>query len=164
MILDVVKLAIGAGTHIMTNRQKRKMLESDAAMLHAQKMANGEVEYQQTVRQSNDKGWKDEFVLILISLPILLLIWSVFSDDPTIQEKMIWIISAMLVYHDVPQPVLTDYTIRSFDTKYECIEYTWDNKVKMVDTLLEMHRYKENKELKTFAFFCENRYVQLDDV
>ena len=69
MILDVVKLAIGAGTHIMTNRQQRKMLESDAAMLHAQKMANGEIEYQQQVRQSNDKGWKDEFVLILISLP-----------------------------------------------------------------------------------------------
>ena len=77
---------------------------------------------------------------------------------------MIWIISAMLVYHDVAQPVLTDYTIRSFDTKYECIEYTWDNKVEMVDTLLEMHRYKEDKELKTFAFFCENRYVQLDEV
>jgi uncharacterized ion transporter superfamily protein YfcC len=88
MILDVIKLAVGAGTHIMTNRQKRKMLESEAAMLHAQKMANGEVEYQQTVRQSHDKGWKDEFVLILISLPILLLIWSVFSDDPTIQEKI----------------------------------------------------------------------------
>ena len=34
MILDVVKLAIGAGTHIMKNRQQRKMLESDAAMLH----------------------------------------------------------------------------------------------------------------------------------
>ena len=51
MILDVVKLAIGAGTHIMTNRQKRKMLESDAAMLHAQKMANGEIEYQEAVRE-----------------------------------------------------------------------------------------------------------------
>ena len=46
MILDVVKLAIGAGTHIMKNRQQRKMLESDAAMLHAQKMASGEIEYQ----------------------------------------------------------------------------------------------------------------------
>ena len=88
MILDIVKLAVGAGTHIMSNRQKRKMLESDAAMLHAQKMANGEVEYQATVRESNDKGWKDEFVLILISLPILLLIWSVFSDDPNIQDKL----------------------------------------------------------------------------
>ena len=86
MILDIVKLAVGAGTHIMSNRQKRKMLESDAAMLHAQKMANGEVEYQQQVRVSNDKGWKDEFVLILVSAPVILLIWSVFSDDPDIQK------------------------------------------------------------------------------
>ena len=88
MILDVLKLAVGAGTHIMKNRQKRKMLESDAAMVHAQKMANGEIEYQQVVRKSQDNGWKDEFVLILISLPILLLIWSVFSDDPMIKEKI----------------------------------------------------------------------------
>ena len=88
MILDIVKLAVGAGTHIMSNRQKRKMLESDAAMLHAQKMANGEVEYQAAVRQSNDKGWKDEFVLILVSAPVILLIWSVFSDDPDIQKKL----------------------------------------------------------------------------
>ena len=88
MILDVVKLAIGAGTHIMKNRQQRKMLESDAAMLHAQKMANGEIEYQAAVRQSNDKGWKDEFVLILVSAPVILLIWSVFSDDPHIQQKL----------------------------------------------------------------------------
>ena len=88
MILDVIKLAVGAGTHIMTNRQKRKMLESDAAMLHAQKMANGEVEYQATVRESNDKGWKDEFVLLLVSAPVILLIWSVFSEDPEIQQKL----------------------------------------------------------------------------
>ena len=88
MILDIVKLAVGAGTHIMSNRQKRKMLESDAAMLHAQKMANGEVEYQAAVRQSNDKGWKDEFVLILVSAPVILLIWSVFSADPDIQKKL----------------------------------------------------------------------------
>ena len=88
MILDIVKLAVGAGTHIMSNRQKRKMLETDAAMLHAQKMANGEVEYPAAVRQSNDKGWKDEFVLILVSAPVILLIWSVFSDDPDIQDKL----------------------------------------------------------------------------
>ena len=88
MILDVVKLAIGAGTHIMKNRQQRKMLESDAAMLHAQKMANGEIEYQAAVRQSNDKGWIDEFVLILVSAPVILLIWRVCSEDPDIQQKL----------------------------------------------------------------------------
>ena len=64
------------------------MLESDAAMLHAQKMANGEIEYQAAVRQSNDKGWKDEFVLLLVSAPVILLIWSVFSEDPDIQAKL----------------------------------------------------------------------------
>jgi uncharacterized ion transporter superfamily protein YfcC len=64
------------------------MLESDAALVHAEKMAKGEIEYQQVVKQSQDNGWKDEFVLILISLPILVLIWSIFSDDPSIKEKI----------------------------------------------------------------------------
>ena len=31
---------------------------------------------------------KDEFCLILISIPLLLLAWSVFSDDPDIQAKI----------------------------------------------------------------------------
>tara|TARA_R110001592_G_scaffold82321_1_gene243828 strand:- start:102 stop:470 length:369 start_codon:yes stop_codon:yes gene_type:complete len=76
------------GASIFANRQKAKILMSDAELLHAQKMANGEVEYQAAVRQSNDKGWKDEFVLILVSAPVILLIWSVFSDDPEIQAKL----------------------------------------------------------------------------
>lgn len=88
MMLDIIKLAVGAGSHIIGNRQKRKMLESDAALKHAEKMANGEIEYQQVVKQSQDNGWKDEFVLILISLPILVLIWSIFSDDPSIKQKI----------------------------------------------------------------------------
>ena len=87
MILDIVKLAVGAGTHIMSNRQKRKMLESDAALVHAEKMAKGEIEYQQVVKQSQDNGWKDEFVLILISLPILVLIWSTLVMTQVLKKK-----------------------------------------------------------------------------
>ena len=86
--LEILCNKIRTALNEMEQQVSSKTNSVDAAMLHAQKMANGEVEYQQTVRQSNDKGWKDEFVLILISLPILLLIWSVFSDDPTIQEKI----------------------------------------------------------------------------
>ena len=87
-LLSLLPTVLKTGASVFANRQKANILRSDAELLHAQRMANGEVEYQATVRQSNDKGWKDEFVLILISLPILLLIWSVFSDDPTIQEKI----------------------------------------------------------------------------
>ena len=87
-LLSILPTVLKTGASIFASRQKAKILMSDAELLHAQKMANGEVEYQAQVRQSNDKGWKDEFVLILVSMPILLLIWSVFSDDPSIQEKI----------------------------------------------------------------------------
>ena len=88
MWLSLLPTVLKTGASIFANRQKAKVLMSDAELLHAQKMANGEVEYQAAVRQSNDKGWKDEFVLILVSAPVLLLIWSVFSNDPNITEKV----------------------------------------------------------------------------
>ena len=61
---------------------------ADAESRHAEKLANGELEYKKEIIASNDKGWKDEFVLILVSLPILLLVWSVFSNDPNIKTKL----------------------------------------------------------------------------
>ena len=87
-LLSMLPTVLKTGASIFANRQKAKILMSDAELLHAQKMANGEVEYQAAVRLSNDKGWKDEFVLILVSAPVILLIWSVFSDDPEIQAKL----------------------------------------------------------------------------
>ena len=88
MWLQLLPTVLKTGASIFANKQKAKILMSDAELLHAQKMANGEVEYQAAVRQSNDKGWKDEFVLILVSAPVILLIWSVFSDDPNIQQNL----------------------------------------------------------------------------
>ena len=88
MWLSLLPTLLKTGSAIFANKQKAKILMSDAALLHASKMASGEVEYAAAVRQSNDKGWKDEFVLILVSAPVVLLIWSVFSDDPLIQEKL----------------------------------------------------------------------------
>jgi len=87
-LLSLLPTVLKTGASIFANKQKAKILMSDAELLHAQRMANGEVEYQAAVRQSNDKGWKDEFVLILVSAPVILLIWSVFSDDPDIQAKL----------------------------------------------------------------------------
>ena len=79
---------IKTGMSIASNRRKTKELESVAEMHHAQRMANGEVEYQKAVMQNNQQGWKDEFVLILVSAPVMLLIWSIFSEDPEIMKKV----------------------------------------------------------------------------
>ena len=88
MWLTLLPTVLKTGAAIFANKQKAKILMSDAALLHASKQASGEIEYQAQVRQSNDKGWKDEFVLILVSAPVLLLIWSIFSSDPDIQIKL----------------------------------------------------------------------------
>ena len=87
MWFSAIKLAISAGSHIYKKRQETRMLMADAQRTHAQRMARGEIEYKQAIIQSH-QGWKDEFFLILVSAPIMLLIWSVFSNDPAILEKI----------------------------------------------------------------------------
>ena len=79
---------IKTGMSIANNRRETKRLESVAEMRHAEKMANGEIEYQKAVIANNQQGWKDEFVLILVSAPVMLLIWSIFSEDPEIMKKV----------------------------------------------------------------------------
>tara|TARA_A100001515_G_C4447669_1_gene169107 strand:+ start:150 stop:539 length:390 start_codon:yes stop_codon:yes gene_type:complete len=79
---------IKTGMSIANNRRETKRLESVAEMRHAEKMANGEIEYKKAVIANNQQGWKDEFVLILVSAPVMLLIWSIFSDDPEIMQKV----------------------------------------------------------------------------
>ena len=88
MWLSILPSIVKTGATVFANRQKQKVLLSEAELLHSEKMARGEIELQKIVRQDNNNGYKDEFVLILISLPVLLLIWSVFSDDPDIQAKI----------------------------------------------------------------------------
>ena len=79
---------IKTGMSIASNRRRTKELESVAEMKHAERMATGEIEYQKAVIQNNQQGWKDEFVLLLVSAPVVILIWSIFSDDPAIMEKV----------------------------------------------------------------------------
>ena len=88
MWLSALSLASKAATHIYKNKQETKMLMADAQMNHAEKMARGEEAYQGKLLESRNSDWKDEFILLLLSLPILMLGFSVWSDDPTHMEKM----------------------------------------------------------------------------
>ena len=88
ILTKLLPTGIKLGMEIMDNKRQTKRLESVAEMRHAERMANGEVEYQKAVMTNNQQGWKDEFVLILVSSPVCLLIWSIFSDDPAIIDKV----------------------------------------------------------------------------
>ena len=88
MWLQGLQLAFKAGSHIFKQRQQEKMLLADARRLHAEKMAKGEIEMEKIIKNDQQNSWKDEFVLLLVSAPVLLLIWSVFSEDPNIKNKI----------------------------------------------------------------------------
>lgn len=88
MWLSAIKLALNAGTHVYKQRQQTKRLMADAEVKHAERLASGELEYTKVIKSDQQNSWKDEFVLVLVSAPILLLVWSVFSDDPDIKIKI----------------------------------------------------------------------------
>jgi uncharacterized ion transporter superfamily protein YfcC len=88
MWFSAIKLAVSAGTHIFKKRQETKMAMSDARLMHAQKMASGEESYQGKLLEARQNDYKDEFVLVILSAPIIILAWGVFSDDPETLEKI----------------------------------------------------------------------------
>ena len=84
----LAKIALQAGSKIYDNRQKTKMAMSDAQLMHAEKMARGEEAYQGKLLEARQNDYKDEFVLVIISAPIVVLMWAWMSDDPTAMEKV----------------------------------------------------------------------------
>ena len=88
MWFSAIKLALNAGTHIYKKRQETKMAMADAQHMHAVKMARGEETYQGKLLESRQSDWKDEAVLIILSLPVVILAWAVVSDDPTAMDKV----------------------------------------------------------------------------
>ena len=88
MWLSAIKLALNAGTHIYKKKQETKMAMADAQHMHAAKMARGEEAYQGKLLESRQSDWKDEAVLIILSMPIVVLAWAVISDDPTAMDKV----------------------------------------------------------------------------
>jgi len=88
MWLSAIKLALNAGTHIYKKKQETKMAMADAQHMAATKMARGETEYQGKLLEARQSDWKDEFVLVVLTLPILVIAYGVFSEDPGASAKI----------------------------------------------------------------------------
>ena len=85
---NLLGMALKTGAHLYSNKQKTKQAMSDAALRNAEMQARGELEYNGKLLEARQSDWKDEFILLLLSAPIVLLAWAVFSDDPTAMDKM----------------------------------------------------------------------------
>jgi len=84
----LAKIALQAGAKIYSNKQRTKMAMSDAQLMHAQKMASGEESYQGKLLEARQNDYKDEVVLAILTLPIIVLAWGVWTDDPAAMDKI----------------------------------------------------------------------------
>ena len=88
MWLSAIKLAVSAGSKIYANKQRAKVAMSDAQLLHAERQARGEEEYQGKLLEARQNDYKDEVVILILTLPILVRAYGVWSDDPAAMEKI----------------------------------------------------------------------------
>jgi uncharacterized ion transporter superfamily protein YfcC len=85
---NLIPTLLKTGVDVFNNRQESKRLESLAERNHMERVAKGEIEYSKAIMDNQNQGWKDELVLIIVVLPIVVLAWSVFSGDPHAKEKL----------------------------------------------------------------------------
>ena len=85
---SLAKLALNAGSHIYKKRQETKMAMADAQHMHAVKMSRGEEAYQGKLLEARQNDYKDEIVLAILTVPILVLAYGVWSNDPTAMDKI----------------------------------------------------------------------------
>ena len=88
MWFGLAKMALQAGGKIYANRQRTKIAMSDAQLMHAQRMASGEESYQGKLLEARQNDYKDEIVLAILTLPIIVLAYGVWSNDPAAMEKI----------------------------------------------------------------------------
>jgi len=88
MWFGLAKIALQTGAKLYSNKQRTKEAMSDARLFHAQRMAKGEESYQGKLLEARQNDYKDEFVLVILSTPIIILAWAVFSDNPQAMEKV----------------------------------------------------------------------------
>ena len=88
MIWSILPTILKTGVEVFNNNQETKRLEALAERNYMERVAKGEVEYQSKVMDNQNQGWKDELVLIIVCLPIVILAWSIFSGDPHAKEKL----------------------------------------------------------------------------
>ena len=88
MWMHLLKFGFKTGAEIYKNRKEAKVLESVAEKKQMQRVIDGEIEMVKTIKEHQANDYKDEIVLILISIPLLVAGWGVFSNDPEIISKL----------------------------------------------------------------------------
>ena len=85
---SLAKMAMKTGAEVYKNKQESKQLQSLAERNYSERMAKGEVDFKVKTLDAQSGSIKDEIVLFIIILPIIVISYSVFSGSPDAKEKL----------------------------------------------------------------------------
>ena len=76
---------------------------------------------------------------------------------------MVWILTVMMWFggEETRNSYLQEIQFGSEDA---CQQYLFDNKVTLVDSLLLKFRNVDGMSMQSFEYFCEGKFVELDEV
>lgn len=86
--LKFLPTLLKTGADVFEKRQETKRLEALAQRNYMERVAKGEIEYQNKVMDGQANSIKDEIVLAIVILPIIVIAYSVFSGSPDAKEKL----------------------------------------------------------------------------
>lgn len=72
---------------------------------------------------------------------------------------MLWVITVLLTYN-IPVSIHTEYNVITFNDDQACWNYIEKNEVMLVDSMLEKFKNNDKHDIRSFEFFCENRYLE----
>ena len=75
MWLSAIKLAVSTGSKIYANKQRQKR-QYTGSTSYCRKNGSGEREYEGKLLEARQNDYKDEFVLLILSAPIVVLLGS----------------------------------------------------------------------------------------
>lgn len=86
--LKFLPTLLKTGADVFEKRQETKRLEALAQRNYMERVAKGEIEYKNKVLDGQANSIKDEIVLAIVILPIIVIAYSVFSGSPDAKEKL----------------------------------------------------------------------------
>ena len=82
MIWNIVGQVIGTGFKVMQTRSQTKQIKAMAEQKHYEKMMQGEIQYEVAKQNAMDNSWRDEWFTVLLSLPLIIVVGSIFMYKP----------------------------------------------------------------------------------
>ena len=88
MIWNIISTVAGGVVDVVKTKTETKKLLAKAEQTHAMKMAEGKIEYEIAAQKQMNNSWKDEWFVILLSVPLVLVFLSVFLNRPEWVSKL----------------------------------------------------------------------------